>query len=391
MVDINKYVEYKDGKLIVDTGKVVDLFSKPDPPNIKELAAEVKAILNAPIPPQPAPQQSGIDVSQDDDLQEAVNDAGSTPINLKGYHSGSFVLKSGTHLRAQEGESPLLTGAMQVKPEAWEKNGNYYYMDWDRPLWQHPAHSNRGGAAGAAHKRAMQPHMIIVDGKPLKTVYAHGEMDPGCMYLEGTAQSPRAIWVRLPGDKAPDDFLILAAVHQKIITAAKNAAGITIENINTRYCANSGDQGAIHFPEGARNWTLRHVDTQWSNTEGIRVRGSDHLLIGLVTKNHGQSGLSSQGMVRSRIDDIVTSYNNWKGFDQKWDAGNKLRNSKDNTITNLVALGNVVWLDIWNTGNTFRHFRIIDAPCWGLHVEHHSSGNRFIDGEISGTTICRGS
>ena len=330
---------------------------------------------------------SDIIVTPDDDLQEAIDDAGSTPIRLRqGTYRGGFKLRDGTQLLAYPGEKPVLMGAEPVPVSAWTKDGDAYSIPWQIPFYQHPSHQVGQGEAGLRHRAAMQPHMIVVDGMPLQTVYSNRDLVPGTMYLEGVADEPRRLWVRFMDDRPPAEFEVLAARHQRILYAdRKGTEGVVLEGLTLRYCANTAYQGMIDFPEDAAGWRLSNIDAQWSNTEGLHIIGRDHQLHGIVTNNHGQNGLSSRYMQRCLLEDIETSFNNWKGFDPKWDAGNKLRNSNDNTLRRIKAVGNPIWWDIWNQGNWMEDFEILDSICWGLMVEHHSGNNSFVNGLIRDT------
>jgi len=354
----------------------------------KALEDRLAALEAPPPPPEDAP--AGIVVTPADNLQEAIDDAGVTPIYLRagGPYLGGFKLRNATTLIAYPGEAPMLIGAKPVPPEIWKKSGNAHSIGWGQPFHQHPASQVRPGPAGLRHRSNMQPHMLIVDGNPMRTVFKTDDLLPGCIYIEGTAASPIRLWARFPDDRPPADFEVLAAVHQRVLYCdEKDVDGVHLEGLTLRYCANTGYQGMIDFPEMSNRWTLRKMDLQWSNTEGLRIMGAGHLLEDIHILNHGQSGISAEKMTDCTLDKVTTSYNNWKGFDQKWDAGNKIRNSKENVITNLFAAGNPIWFDIWNQGNRMQHFQIINAPCWGLHVEHNSSNNEFMDGVIRGATI----
>lgn len=357
------------------------------------IARKLATMIPAPEPDPPS-DLPGIIIKPGDPLQEAINDAGSTPIYLReGTYAGGFIMRQGTQLLSHPDNTapPLVTGAVPVKPETWTKSGDVYSIVWNRPFYQHPAHQVRAKdgkpvPAGLRHRAAMQPHMIVVDGEPLKTIYRTEDMAPGCMYLEGTAGSPKRIHVRFPDDRPPSNFDVQAAVHQRVIYCEhKDVDGVILKGLALRFCANTGYQGMIDLPEMADNWVLEDIDAQWSNSEGLRLMGTGHTIRNLITNNHGQNGISTEKMLRSTLEHIETSYNNWKGFDPKWDAGNKIRNSKENRIHFLKAIGNPIWLDIWNMGNIMQDFEIIDSTCWGLMVEHHSSDNEFIDGVIRGT------
>ncbi len=330
---------------------------------------------------------SEIVVGPNDNLHEAIKDAGTTPILLRaGIYRGGFKLQDGTQLHAYPGEQPVFMGALPVAPAAWEKNGNAYGLKWEKPFYQHPAKQVGLGNAGLQHRAAMQPHMVIVDGQPLQTVYTTAELMPGTMYLEGTADNPTKIWVRFMDDRPPAEFDVHVAHYQQILsTNNKAASGIVLDGLHFRFCANTGYQGMVSLPEEADGWELRNLDLQWSNTEGLHVMGHNHKINNVVLNNHGQNGLSSREMHRCLIENLETSFNNWKGFDPKWDAGNKLRNSTENTLRHIKAVGNPIWWDIENQGNWMEDFEILDAICWGLMVEYHSSNNSFVNGLIRGT------
>ena len=326
-------------------------------------------------------------VGPEDDLHQAINDAGDTPIRLRnGVYRGGYKLKQGTRLLAYPGEKPLLMGAIPVNPESWEKNGEAFALPWDIPFYQHPSKQVGLGEAGLRHRAAMQPHMIVVDGQPLQSVYRTEDLMPGTMFLEGTSDQPKRIWVRFMDDRPPEEFEILVARYQQVLSAAtEDVSEVVLEGLTLRYCANTAYMGVISIPEKANGWKLQDIDCQWSNTEGIHIMGHEHEIRNLVVKNHGQNGLSTRQMHRSVLEDIETSFNNWKGFDPKWDAGNKLRNSNLNTLRRIKAVGNPIWWDIENQGNWMEDFEILDSICWGLMVEYHSSNNSFVNGLIRGT------
>ena len=324
-------------------------------------------------------------VTPSDDLQAAIRDAGTTPIRLReGVYRGSFKLQQGTQLLAYPGEKPLLYGAETVSPASWEKNGEAYSISWQIPFYQHPSKQVAPGDAGLRHRAAMQPHMIVVDGQPLQSVYRTEELVPGTMFLEGTADNPKRIWARFMDDRPPEDFDVQAARHQRILYADGAVEGVVLEGLTLRFCANTGYQGMVDFPEKSAAWKLTDIDVQWSNTEGLHIMGEEHELRGIISNHHGQNGLSSQHMNRCLIEDLDISFNNWKGFDPKWDAGNKLRNSNENTLRRIKAVGNPIWWDIWNQGNWMEEFEIQDPICWGLMVEFHSSNNSFVNGLVRG-------
>lgn len=337
-------------------------------------------------------------VGPQDNLQAAIDDAGLTPIRLrKGTYVGGFKVRTNTQLRAYPGEVPVLMGAERVSASRWTRNGNAWSVPWTVPFYQHPslqvrkAPDGSTSAAGLRHQAAMQPHMIVVDGQPLQTVYRTEDLMPGTMYLEGTSANPLRIWARFMDDHAPDQFDIRAAIHQHIISAGqKDVSGVVLDGLNFRYCANTGYQGMIDMPERASGWKLSNLDLQWSNTEGLRLIGAEHTLDHIKTSNHGQSGLSSDRLVGSVLTDIETSFNNWKGFDPKWDAGNKLRYSRENVLRRIKAIANPIWWDIWNVGNRMEDFEILDSICWGLMVEFHSTHNQFSNGLIRGTRVFEG-
>lgn len=332
-------------------------------------------------------KSTDIVVGPDDDLHQAILDAGNTPIRLRaGVYRGGYKLQQGTQLIAYPDEQPLLLGAIPVRSVSWQRNGNAYALAWDVPFYQHPSKQVGLGEAGERHRAAMQPHMIIVDGQPLQTVYRTEDLMPGTMYLEGTSGRPKQIWVRFMDDRPPEEFDVLVARYQQVLSAASDdVSEVTLEGLTLRYCANTAYMGLISIPEKAAGWKLRNIDCQWANTEGIHIMGHEHEIQNLIVNNNGQNGISTRHMNRCVLEDIETSFNNWKGFDPKWDAGNKLRNSNENTLRRLKAVGNPIWWDIENQANWMEDFEIIDSICWGLMVEYKSSNNSFVNGRISGT------
>lgn len=396
MTDVSKYAQLKNGVFTLDVAAIV-ADSKAPVIDYDQLAQRVKAILaDAPPTPSPPPKEepAGIIVSSGAELHEAILDAGTTPIYCKnGTYVGGFKVKTGTIIRAYPGHTPLFTGAQVLNPQAFTKSGNAYSIPWNTPFYQHPANQTRT----LDHRRAMAPHMIVADDVPLQTVYSPADLyeftpgSPGNMYLEGTAEKPVRIWIALSGDKAPADFTMRAARYQTIIEGAhKNVDGVELAGLSLRYCANTGHQGSIDFPQMADNWRLFDIDTQWSNSEGIQISGKGHILERISSFNHGHLGIAPLDMLDSHLEDIKYGGNAWKrGIDPKWHAGGlKAVRSSGNTYLRLKSTrdgGAGFWEDIYCQDNVLDTFEIIEPLGFGLFTEHHSQRNQYRNGLVAGT------
>lgn len=390
MQDVSKYARLENGVFSLNVAAMLADTAAPD---MDQLRSIVKDILAESTTPPVAEDPEGIIVSSGAELHKAIPDAGTTPIYCKsGTYIGGFKLQTGTTIRAYPGHSPLFMGAEVIRSDAFVKNGNAYSLEWTLPFYQHPAAQTRT----INHRRSMQPHLIVCDGQPLRTVYNQAELysfvpdSPGNMYLEGTAEKPVRIWIAFADGKAPVDYTIRAATHQTIFEGAhKNVDGVELAGLMLRFCANTGHQGSIDFPENADNWRLRDIDTQFSNSEGIHITGQGHDLARIYCFNHGHVGIAPLRMLSSHLEDISYGGNAWKnGVDPKWHAGGlKAVYSSHNTYLRLKSMrdhGAGFWEDLYCQDNTLDTFEIIESLAFGLFTEHHSMNNQYRNGLVRG-------
>lgn len=329
---------------------------------------------------------NGIVVSDADTLQEALNDGSGKNIYLKGLtYTGDFKIKHSTKILPYKNEKPFLTGAIEFN-SGWVQSGKYWFHPWKFPLHQHPAHQTRT----LEHRAAMQPHMLIFEGVPMKTVYNQSDLVAGSFFLEGTASSPKGFWAIFPNEVNPNGADVMAAKHQRILSGnTTDVDGVSLYGLQLAYAANTALQGMIELYNGCDDWVMEGMDIQWSNGEGLRLSGRRHNILKTVVNNHGINGLSSQGMNDSTLKEITASFNSWKnGLDPKWDAGNKFRNSKDNKFYGFVAEDNEgagFWFDIHNYDNEVVDFVLRNNKAFGFHMEHFSQRNTLRNGLIENT------
>ena len=90
---------------------------------------------------------------------------------------------------AYNSEQVIITGADIFT--GWAASGNAWRIPWTLSL---PTYSS---------ELVFRREMVIVDGVVMRTVGSRAEVVPGTFFVEGTDTAPTAIYLRLPGDAAP--------------------------------------------------------------------------------------------------------------------------------------------------------------------------------------------
>ena len=287
----------------------------------ESLSADVKALL-AGTEPAPIiieddsePIYDGIIVGPDDNLQEAILDAGGQQIWLKDGDYKPFQVVSDTRIKAMSEHAAVVSGLVPWHT-GWVKSGSAWYKDLNVQMYQHPAkhvHSDNGSspsARGLAHRRAMQPHMLVWGDEPMQPVYAAADLVAGTFMLEGNSSSPKGIWARFPEDKAPQEGMVYFSPYQNLIKGkTADVDGVVLDGLAVRYCSNTGTFGAIQMEMDQDDWQLLNLSVTDSMSEGIRLRGSNHVVQSCGFARHGHVGIAGQGLFRSQLIDCVSNFN----------------------------------------------------------------------------------
>ena len=325
------------------------------------------------------------------------------------------------------GEQVTISGATVVEPSGWQTvagvKGTVYKRSYPHALYEHPSK--------ARPQDQMRPEMVLVDGIPMLTIYLKAHIEQyslaelpglkftdaqknsmkwkapdmatllgpevvnvqkrGVIFVEGSSgSSNKTVYARFPGEQKPGAFknIQLGARGFALRGSVGNVrvVGLTLENV-----ANTAKKGALDI--NGKGWLLRDVNVRWSNGVGITVKGDDHRFVRVRSNHHGQMGFFTTGHDNSIYESVEASFNNWKNYDVRWEAGGgKWTNSNKNIFKDYYAEGNNgigLWLDIANYNNTIEGARIIDNRFIGIHIEHFTENTFVKDCIIFGTRYHR--
>ena len=346
------------------------------------------------------PVYDGIIVGPDDNLQEAILDAGGQQIWLKDGEYKPFEVVGDTRIKAMSKHEAVVSGLIPWS-NGWVKSGNAWFKDLDVPMYQHPAkavHTENGSPSerGLAHRRAMQPHMLTWDGVPMQPVYNAADLAPGTFWLEGTAEKPKGIWARFPEDQVPTNQVGFSPYQNLIKGKTADVDGVVLDGLGVQYCSNTGTFGAIHMETDQEHWQLLNLSVMDSMSEGVRLKGSNHVVQSCGFSHHGHVGIAGQALFRSQLTGCTANFNVWRnGVDPLWHAGGLKwqYGCNENVIRDYEAVGNEgsgFWLDIWNVDNTIEDFELINNSTFGMHIEHNSRGTVVKNGLIKNTRTYHG-
>lgn len=277
----------------------------------------------------------------------------------------------------------ILTGADVI--EGWQRTQGerpiYDHRPWKarfqvtrtkdgQPIYHHPANDR--------HRLIGRAEQVIVDGQLLDQVLTLDEMKAGtfCADLE---QQVLHVWLADGAD--PGERLVEACTRGWVFGyhpwAKKGKADhIHLSNVTIRYAANHAQRGALWV--GGDGWHIEHVTVEWTNGNGVSVRGRGLYINDLVSRHNGQMGMggSPQG---GYLADIKLLDNNRKGYNAGWEAGGmKFTHARDTVLCRVQAARNGgpgIWFDIGNRDCVIRQ-------C----VCHHNDGHGIFI-EISGAFI----
>lgn len=358
----------------------------------KASIAEALAKIGAPHPLPEPPVIEGIVVGPDDDLQEAIMDAGSFhKIWLKDGIYRPFKPITGTRIEAQNHGAAVVRGSVAWS-EGWTRHDDVWFKPFGIPFWQHPANKVHDDLSrGIPHRQSMLPHLLMFNDEAMIPVFNTSELQEGNFFFEGTSDNPVGIWAKFPGGVSPSGQDIRVATHQSIISADSNTDNVEIIGLKLSESASTKQKGAVNFPVESNGWRILHSLIEWSSCEGLVLRGDGHYLESVISNHHGMTGIAGYGLINSTLQSCEGSFNVWKpGVDTRWHGGNKFTNSSFNKILDFTSIWNNgagLWWDISNVDNVTTIEEIAHALGFGVMIEHHTLGSEPRAAILSGGII----
>ena len=291
---------------------------------------------------------------------------------------------------AYPGDRVIVSGAQTVN-SGWQSAGNAWKHTWTTSLLS-PKYEDRGFMhyGNVAFRR----EVVAVDGKALKPVASRSDLKPGTFYVEGNTRSPKAIYVRLPGDRSPQGRNIEIAERGEGFapegTDCNGRGGplgyYSLIGFTFRHFGSNPQNGAVCL--GSEGSLFEGNTVEWSNSAGFKMAGKSQVMRNNRALNNGMTGISGS------CDDCLLEYNetsgnNWKEFPTAWEAGGvKFTQSRKVTIRNHLAEDNYgagVWFDHNNTDNVVEQSVFINNLSAGINLEYNTTRTVVRNNVIYGT------
>jgi hypothetical protein len=97
------------------------------------------------------------------------------------------------------------------------------------------------------------------------------------------------------------------------------ARDVVLKDLIIEKYASDSQEGAIYLDD-ARAWRLYDVTARWNHGAGLSF-GAETQVIGGSFSHNGQLGMGDSGGPKSRIRGVEIAFNNYAGYDPKWEAG----------------------------------------------------------------------
>jgi hypothetical protein len=206
--------------------------------------------------------------------------------------------RSGQQFIGQEGV--ILSGAMSLV--TWTRmSGLWQAKDLPQPL---PSH----GECEQGRPLCTSREDLFVDDRLYQRVGSLQELGPGRWYYANR----RAY---LADD--PTGHSVELAVTPRAFGG--DAQGVVLKDLIVEKYASDAQEGAIYLDE-ARAWRLYHVTARWNHGAGLSF-GPETQVIGGSFSHNGQLGMGDSGGAGARIRGVEIAFNNYAGYDPKWEAG----------------------------------------------------------------------
>jgi hypothetical protein len=98
-----------------------------------------------------------------------------------------------------------------------------------------------------------------------------------------------------------------------------DAQGVVLENLVVEKYASDAQEGAI-YTDHARGWTITNVTARWNHGAGLSF-GPETSVYGGSFSHNGQIGIVGSGGAGSRIQGVEIAFNNYAGYNPRWEAG----------------------------------------------------------------------
>jgi Right handed beta helix region len=213
------------------------------------------------------------------------------------YRQQTIYPKSRQSFIGQDGV--ILSGAMELR--AWTKEPEF----WKSERLPHPLRFH-GECANGRDLCKLREDLFFND-RLYERVEFLEDLGPGRWYLEN-----RQAYL------ADDPTVQSVDLGVTELAFGGDAEGVVLKDLIVEKYASDAQHGAIHVPD-ARGWRISGVTARWNHGTGLSF-GSRTLVTRGSFIHNGQLGMAGIGE-GSRIQGVEIAFNNYAGYDGRWEAG----------------------------------------------------------------------
>jgi Right handed beta helix region len=214
------------------------------------------------------------------------------------YRQQTIYPKSGQQFIGQDGV--ILSGAMPLT--TWTRAAGLWIAEGlPRPLRFHGECEDGGDLCQWRED-------LFVDDRLYQRVGSLSELGPGRWYY-----AERRAYL---ADDPTGQSVELGVTP---LAFGGDAEDVVLEGLIIEKYASDSQEGAI-FTDDARGWRIADVTARWNHGEGLSF-GPQTLVTGGSFSHNGQMGIAGSGGAGSRLHGVEIAFNNYAGYDPKWDAG----------------------------------------------------------------------
>ena len=266
------------------------------------------------------------------------------------YRQQTIYPKNGQRFVGQDGA--VLNGAMELK--AWTKEAGIWRAEGlPPPLRFH------GECADGRDLCKLREDLFFND-RLFERVASLDELGPGrWYYADGRAY--------LADD--PTGRPVELGVTPLAFGGA--AQGVVLRNLIVEKYASDAQAGAI-YADDARGWRISDVTARWNHGAGLSF-GPETRVLGGSFSHNGQLGIAGSGGEGSRIQGVEIAFNNYAGYDPRWEAGGTKFWATKGLIVRRSCIhhnaGPGLWTDNDNVGTIYEHNKVFKNAYEGIKHE----------------------
>lgn len=242
----------------------------------------------------------------------------------------------------------------------------------------------------ALQEIVLRREMIFVNGVLLAQVLSQAQLREGSFFVDEAAQRAY-IWPSRETDiaKASVEVSTRPVLFESQRVSTVTLRGLEFEHANS--CVSTKPAVAVAISDGT-NHLVEDCKFDWNNWAGFAYYGVTDSAVRRIEVNHnGELGMNGYKLRRVTLEDVETSYNNWRGAwgaFTTWEAGGaKFLRVHGGMFTNYRAVGNQgrgIWFDTDNTDITFRQGLLAHNLKNGLFIEKNQGPISITDSQICG-------